>query len=69
MTMDRGVKFSLDRTDPSDSGFIVTAENVIREFARNALVREQDSYRINRLYTLAAADTAHKATHILSADL
>lgn len=69
MTMDRGVKFSLDRTAPSDSGFIVTAENVIREFARNALVREQDTYRIHRLYALAAADTAHKATHIVSAAL
>ena len=30
LTMDRGVKFALDRTDPNDTGFIVTAENVIR---------------------------------------
>ena len=69
LSMDRGVKFSLDRTDPNDTGFIVTAENVIREFARNALVREQDTYRIHRLYALADADTAHKATHIVSATL
>lgn len=69
MTMDRGVKFSLDRTAPSDSGFIVTAENVIREFARNALVKEQDAYRIHRLYALAAADTTHKTTHVVSAAL
>lgn len=69
MTMDRGVKFSLDRADPNDSGFIATAENVIREFARIALVKEQDAYRINRLYTLLDADAALKATHIVSAAL
>lgn len=69
LTMDRGVKFALDRTDPNDTGFIVTAENVIREFARTALVREQDMYRINRLYTLAAADGAHSDTHIVSQTL
>lgn len=69
MTMDRGVKFSLDRADPNDSGFIATAENVIREFARIALVKEQDAYRINRLYTLLEADAALKATHIVSAAL
>ena len=66
LTMDRGVKFALDRTDPNDTGFIVTAENVIREFTRSALVREQDMYRINRLYALADGDAAHKATHIVS---
>ena len=69
LTMDRGVKFALDRTDPNDSGFIVTAENVVREFARTALVREQDMYRINRLYALAAADAAHSDTHIVSEKL
>lgn len=66
ITMDRGVKFALDRTDPSDSGFIVTAENVIREFSRSALVKEQDMYRINKLYQLAEGDAAHKATHIVT---
>lgn len=69
MTMDRGVKFSLDRTGPNDTGFIATAENVIREFARNALVKEQDAYRIHRLYALAAADAAHNNSHIVSAAL
>lgn len=69
LSMDRGVKFSLDRTDPNDSGFILTAENVIREFARNALVKEQDTYRINRLYKLAEGDTAHKTTHLVTATL
>ena len=69
MTMDRGVKFSLDRSAPTDTGFIVTAENVIREFARNALVREQDTYRIHKLFDLANKDSAHKSTHIVTAAL
>ena len=69
MSMDRGVKFALDRADPSDTGFIATAENVIREFARTALVREQDTYRIHKLYELIAADTAYKTTHVVSATL
>lgn len=69
LSMDRGVKFALDRTDPNDSGFILTAENVIREFARNALVNEQDTYRIHKLYSLIAADTTYKTTHITSAAL
>ena len=69
LAMDRGVKFALDRTSPNDTNFLATAENVIREFARNALVREQDAYRIQKLYALANADTAHKGTHIVSAAL
>lgn len=69
LAMDRGVKFALDRTSPNDTNFLVTAENVIREFARSALVREQDTYRIQKLYTLAEADTAHRSTHIVSAAL
>lgn len=69
LSMDRGVRFSLDRTDPADTGFIAAAGNVIREFARNALVREQDMYRIWKLYSLLAADAALKTTHILSAAL
>lgn len=67
LTMDRGVKFALDRTDPSDTAFVATAENVIREFARVQLTREQDIYRIHKLYALAAAaDTA--ATHVTTMD-
>ena len=69
LTMDRGVKFALDRTDPNDTGFLVTAENVIREFSRSALVKEQDTYRIQKLYALASGDAAHSATHIVSKPL
>ncbi len=69
LSMDRGVRFSLDRADPGDTGFIATAENVIREFARNALVREQDAYRVWKLYSLLDADAALRGTHIVSAAL
>ena len=69
LTMDRGVKFALDRTDPNDTHFIAAAENVVREFARNALVKEQDAYRVNRIYALLAADAALSKTHIVSAAL
>ena len=51
--MDRGVKFALDRTAPSDTGFMATAENVMREFARTQLAREMDTYRICKLYNTA----------------
>ena len=67
LSMDRGVKFALDRTDPSDTGFLATAENVIREFARVQLTREQDTYRINKLYRLAA-EGAHAGKHVVTMD-
>ena len=54
LTMDRGVKFALDRTSPSDAGFMATAENVMREFTRTQLVKEQDTYRISKLYSLVS---------------
>ncbi len=65
--MDRGVKFALDRTDPSDTAFVATAENVIREFARVQLTREQDIYRINKLYN-AAATGAWATSHVVPLD-
>lgn len=68
LAMDRGVKFALDRTAPEDLSFTTTAENVIREFARNQLAKEQDTYRINRLYNMAYKDLAHRSTHLLSYD-
>lgn len=68
MAMDRGVQFSLDRADPNDTGFLATAENVIREFSRNALVREQDTYRIHRLYALLKGEESLSG-HIVSGTL
>ena len=61
---DRGIEFALDRMTPGDSRYIATASNVVREFARGPLVREQDSYRFNRVYAAINADTALKGTHI-----
>lgn len=55
LSMDRGVKFALDRTAPSDTGFIATAETVMREFARTQLTKEQDTYRICKLYKAVVA--------------
>ena len=67
LEMDRGVKFALDRTDPQDTGFVATAENVIREFARVQLTREQDAYRIHKLYALAAG-SPWAGTHVTEMD-
>ena len=39
LSMDRGVKFSLDRCNPEDPDFETSAENVIREFARMQLAK------------------------------
>lgn len=65
LAMDRGVKFALDHSAPEDVSFPATAENVIREFARTQLAREQDAYRIHRLYTLAA-EGEHADTHVMT---
>lgn len=65
LAMDRGVKFALDRTDPSDTAFLATAENVMREFARTQLTREQDTYRICKLYNIIANGT-YASTNVLT---
>ena len=66
LSMDRGVKFSLDRCNPEDPDFETSAENVIREFARMQLAKEQDCYRIHKLYALASADETWKGSHIVT---
>ncbi len=69
-TMDRAVRFLLGRTDPSDSHFMATTENIMRLFAQKQLAVEQDIYRFNRLYAALLAKTKW-ASHIktLTADL
>lgn len=69
LSMDRGVKFALDRTSPQDIGFDASVEAVVREFARSQLAKEQDAYRIHKLYSLAAADSTHKSTHVLDFEI
>lgn len=65
LRMDRGVKFALDRISPEDVGFAAGAESVIREFTRAQLAKEQDTYRIQKLYAAAAEDDTYASTHIV----
>ncbi|MEG3030102.1 MAG: hypothetical protein RR827_06850 [Oscillospiraceae bacterium] len=65
-TMDRAVDFLLQRTTPSDSGFIATAENVIKIFTNKEVVKELDTYRLNRIYNALLADTKYAASHVFS---
>lgn len=66
LSMDRGVKFALDRTDPQDTNFLATAENVMREFTRTQLTKEQDTYRIAKLYETAKKGS-FSTTNVISA--
>jgi len=68
LKMDRGVKFALDHSAPEDVSFPATVENVIREFAKNQLAKEQDSYRIHKLYTAIKSNLMLAGTHVLSMD-
>ncbi len=64
MEMDRAVRFELGRTDPSDTNFIGTVENVTRTFGRKQLVPEQDMFRFNRIYSKLKASTLYGTSHI-----
>lgn len=68
LAMDRGVKFALDHSAPEDVSFPATVENVIREFAKTQLAKEQDFYRISRLYSAAYSDLLNRGSHILTYD-
>ncbi len=62
-TMDRAVRFLMGRTDPTDSAFMLTSENVMRTFASKQLVPEQDMYRFNAIYAALKAKS-ELASHI-----
>ena len=66
LKMDRGVKFALDHSAPEDVSFPATVENVIREFAKSQLAKEQDSYRINKLYAAVKGSLKYTGTHVLT---
>jgi len=68
LTMDRGVKFALDHSAPEDISFPATVENVIREFAKTQLAKEQDFYRIFRLYDIIQGSLMLSGTHVLTYD-
>lgn len=63
--MDRGVKFGIDHMAPSDTGFMATAENIIREFSRVQYTREMDTYRLTKIYN-TAVNGAYSATNALT---
>lgn len=59
--MDRAAQLVIN-TEPSDTGFIATAENVIRVMMRTKVVPEMDMYRIAKIYN-TVANGAHSLTN------
>lgn len=60
MTQDRGRAFSIDANDVDESGFVLTAGNIMGEFQRTKVLPEIDAYRLSALATIAmgiAGDT------------
>lgn len=60
MTMDRGTSFNIDAMSADESGIDSLMGNVMGEFQRTHVIPEVDSYRLSKLYALAAA--AEKVT-------
>lgn len=60
MTQDRGRKFTIDAMDVDETGFLVTAGNIMGEFQRTKVIPEIDAYRLSKLAAKAigiAGDT------------
>lgn len=55
MTQDRGRKFSIDAMDVDETGFVLTAGNIMGEFQRTRVIPEIDAYRLSALATKAMA--------------
>lgn len=53
MTQDRGRKFEIDANDVDETGFVLTAGNIMGEFQRTKVIPEIDAYRLSRLATIA----------------
>ncbi|MCM8710535.1 hypothetical protein M2651_05780 [Clostridium sp. SYSU_GA19001] len=53
MTQDRGRSFSIDANDVDETGFVVTAGNIMGEFQRTKVIPEIDAYRLSTLSALA----------------
>ncbi|WP_338630830.1 hypothetical protein [Clostridium baratii] len=58
MTQDRGRKFSIDANDVDETGFVLTASNIMGEFQRTKVVPEIDAYRLATLAATAKDDMA-----------
>lgn len=53
MTQDRGRKFEIDANDVDETGFVLTAGNIMGEFQRTKVIPEIDAYRLSNLATVA----------------
>ncbi len=53
MTQDRGRKFVIDANDVDETGFVLTASNIMGEFQRTKVIPEIDAYRLSKLVTTA----------------
>lgn len=53
MTQDRGRKFVIDANDVDETGFVLTASNIMGEFQRTKVVPEIDAYRLSKISSLA----------------
>ena len=53
MTQDRGRSFSIDANDVDESGFVLTASNIMGEFQRTKVVPEIDAYRLSAIVAKA----------------
>lgn len=49
MTQDRGRQFSIDAMDVDETGFVLTAGNIMGEFQRTKVIPEIDAYRLSAL--------------------
>lgn len=58
MTQDRGRGFSIDANDVDETGFVLTASNIMGEFQRSKVVPEIDAYRLSKV--VAKAQDANK---------
>lgn len=56
MTMDRGMKFSLDSMDIDEGNFVMSAGEVLGEFQRTKVVPEVDAYRYSKIASLTGVD-------------
>lgn len=80
LTMDRGREFLIDAADNDETGFLVSAANVMAEFQRMHVIPEVDSYRYSEIYNIMntgdysanisdTAITASKITDTLLGDI
>lgn len=67
LEVDRATEFLWDRHDIDESGFILTAPNVMREFAVRHAIPELDSFRYSKIASLTTANGTPK-TQTLTKD-